>query len=236
MHMAARMQEENLSNKKSRNGGARLQVKTVRAELFLERIANLPRPVRKARAESLAKAFSDLMPRHMGFTGRSTAAFTADGEAVPPRPLMLLKSLSAYLQDGWEEPSLVRRKLTMMRMAGTYMAFEETPEFFMNTDEIDKNFPQPRDLTPEPDMFVSVLLYALEHAHLLKYCQNPGCREPYFIAERVSQNVCSVACAKPIQREAKRRWWQEHGEDWRRKQKAAERSSRKSQRKGGKRT
>jgi DNA-binding transcriptional regulator GbsR (MarR family) len=84
-------------------------------------------------------------------------------------------------------------------------------------------------------MFVSVLLYALEHAHLLKYCQNPGCREPYFIAERVSQNVCSVACAKPIQREAKRRWWQEHGEEWRRKRNAAA-SGKKLQRKrkGGK--
>lgn len=50
----------------------------------------------------------------------------------------------------------------------------------------------------------------------LRICANSGCFSPYFIARRKDQEYCSSDCAGLI---AKRRWWQEHGKEWRRKRK-----------------
>ncbi len=67
------------------------------------------------------------------------------------------------------------------------------------------------------DGFLMALVYAFKHVHLLRYCANPDCKEPYFVARRASQVFCSGPCAKPAQQEAKRNWWNEHGEAARRK-------------------
>jgi len=67
------------------------------------------------------------------------------------------------------------------------------------------------------DGFLMVLLYALKHVHLLRYCGNADCKEPYFVAKRASQVFCCGPCAEPAQREAKKRWWDEHGEAGRKK-------------------
>lgn len=67
------------------------------------------------------------------------------------------------------------------------------------------------------DKFLMVLLYALKHVHLLRYCANPDCKEPYFVGKRTSQIFCSESCAQPAQRDAKLKWWREHGEAARRK-------------------
>ena len=87
------------------------------------------------------------------------------------------------------------------------------------------------------DEFALVLLRAMHIADRMRYCQNPSCPAPYFLAKRRSQKYCSDACSLPAQREFKRAWWQDHGEEWRAKRakkKEAKRGSRKSQRKRGK--
>ena len=68
-----------------------------------------------------------------------------------------------------------------------------------------------------PDKFLMVMIYALKHVHLLRYCANPDCKEPYFVGKRASQIFCSEGCAQPAQRDAKLKWWREHGEAARRK-------------------
>jgi hypothetical protein len=50
-----------------------------------------------------------------------------------------------------------------------------------------------------------------------RYCANPSCLEPYFIANRKSQKYCSLECSRPSQREFKRRWWRARGRKWRQK-------------------
>jgi len=65
--------------------------------------------------------------------------------------------------------------------------------------------------------FLGVLLYALKHAHLLRFCANPTCKEPFFVARRGSQIYCSSECAKPAQKEAKLKWWNEYGAERRKK-------------------
>jgi hypothetical protein len=48
-------------------------------------------------------------------------------------------------------------------------------------------------------------------------CGNPDCGAPLFIRSRKSQRYCSDMCARVFQQEAKRKWWQDHGKDWRAK-------------------
>lgn len=50
---------------------------------------------------------------------------------------------------------------------------------------------------------------------LTKYCANPECSAPYYIARRKSQTYCGDQCAELFQREAKLNWWREHGNEWR---------------------
>jgi hypothetical protein len=72
-------------------------------------------------------------------------------------------------------------------------------------------------LFQSPDRFLMVLLYASKHVHLLRYCANPECKEPYFVARRRSRTYCSSPCAEPAQREAKLKWWSDHGDARRKK-------------------
>ena len=59
-----------------------------------------------------------------------------------------------------------------------------------------------------------------------KVCANPECPAPYFIARETTQRYCSDKCAEVIQREYKRRWWSEHGDEWRRSRKRSRRKPR----------
>jgi len=56
-----------------------------------------------------------------------------------------------------------------------------------------------------------------EKVGTLRFCENPNCGAPYFVARRRDQAFCGSDCSELI---AKRRWWANHGEDWRRKWRA----------------
>jgi hypothetical protein len=58
-----------------------------------------------------------------------------------------------------------------------------------------------------------LLLEFTELAELTRYCGNPGCPTPFFIARRRSQKYCSCKCSKPAQREAKLKWWRNTGKN-----------------------
>jgi hypothetical protein len=78
-----------------------------------------------------------------------------------------------------------------------------------------------------------VWLSLLQYSRQLAVCGNRenGCPAPYFIRKKPNQKFCSDACALPAQREFKRRWFREHGEEWRRKwQKKRERNTKESRR------
>ena len=59
------------------------------------------------------------------------------------------------------------------------------------------------------------LLELMRWAELTRYCGNPDCLAPYFIALRRSQKYCSELCRQPAQREFKRRWWVQKGRQMR---------------------
>jgi hypothetical protein len=74
---------------------------------------------------------------------------------------------------------------------------------------------------PPPNPFEQAIQLLIDAADLAHYCGNPECFTPYFFASRRNQKYCSDACAKPAQREFKRQWWAEHGEEWRATRKKA---------------
>jgi hypothetical protein len=59
------------------------------------------------------------------------------------------------------------------------------------------------------------LLELMKWADFLRYCANPDCAAPYFIAAKRDQKYCHTECARPTQRESKRRWWAKNGKQWR---------------------
>lgn len=51
----------------------------------------------------------------------------------------------------------------------------------------------------------------LQKSSLAKFCANPDCPAPYFIAKRATQRYCSPDCLKPFQKQAKLDWWNREG-------------------------
>jgi hypothetical protein len=70
---------------------------------------------------------------------------------------------------------------------------------------------------PVPTTFEQALIYLLHDDARTEFCANVGCPAPYFFAIRRGQKYCSDSCALPAQREFKRTWWANHGNQWRTK-------------------
>ena len=72
-------------------------------------------------------------------------------------------------------------------------------------------------LTPWPlSPFEQAVLYLLKQAKLTRYCQNPSCSTPYFSATAATRDIAPSRVRNLPQREYKRRWWKQHGNQWRR--------------------
>jgi len=48
-------------------------------------------------------------------------------------------------------------------------------------------------------------------SNLAKFCANPDCPAPHFVATRAIQRYCSPDCLKPFQKEWKLEWWNREG-------------------------
>ena len=71
--------------------------------------------------------------------------------------------------------------------------------------------PRFKGIRPNPRNLGVVLAFAcVEHADYLRYCRNPECDMPFFIADKKDQKYCSDSCAAYGRKEAKRRWWKEN--------------------------
>jgi hypothetical protein len=67
----------------------------------------------------------------------------------------------------------------------------------------------------------------LLNSNRARFCANPDCPAPYFIAKRTTQRYCSPDCLKPFQKQWKLDWWNREGKTRRTKASA-------NSRKGGK--
>jgi hypothetical protein len=60
---------------------------------------------------------------------------------------------------------------------------------------------------------------------LARVCGNPDCSSRYFVAKKATQRYCSDKCAEVFQKAWKKKWWAEHGDQWRRDRKKTMRKS-----------
>lgn len=60
------------------------------------------------------------------------------------------------------------------------------------------------------------LRWVRQHLSKLRKCRNRKCPRPFFVAA-ANQRFCSKACAHDEQKMLKKKWWADHGEEWRRK-------------------
>lgn len=74
--------------------------------------------------------------------------------------------------------------------------------------------------------FQSAIYALFRQSQLAKVCGNPDCPARFFIARKVIQRYCSDKCAEVFQQEWKRKWWAEHGDEWRRSRRSPKRKSR----------
>jgi hypothetical protein len=62
---------------------------------------------------------------------------------------------------------------------------------------------------------LSLAVGVSELAHRMAICENPECPSRYFLKGRSKQRFCELpACIRYGQREHKKRWWAEHGKQW----------------------
>lgn len=65
-------------------------------------------------------------------------------------------------------------------------------------------------------------------------CANPECSQPYFLKGRKNQRFCDrPTCAAYGQRQHKKKWWSEHGDEWRERHERAHKSLAKKRWRGG---
>jgi hypothetical protein len=76
------------------------------------------------------------------------------------------------------------------------------------------------ELRPD-DLLGALWLAFLGFSGKTRKCQNPTCSAPYFIATRRDQKYCNEQCSRLV---ANRRWWDQHGAEWRRDHKTAKKS------------
>jgi hypothetical protein len=51
----------------------------------------------------------------------------------------------------------------------------------------------------------------IKYSAFMKFCKNPDCFSPYFIAKRLTQRYCGLDCVNAIQKERKLDWWNRVG-------------------------
>lgn len=118
----------------------------------------------------------------------------------------MLASLSQLLRRAWDEPD--------QRLKQWYI-FLLRQDFHFLTNPARQTEP------PALTFFEQAMVYLQGVADRAKHCCNSECPAPYFIAPRRSAKFCGDTCAAPRKQAAKREWWREHGEEWRRKRKRA---------------
>lgn len=173
------------------------------AKRFLTEFANLS----DESVERFQKRFGDLLPRgpsggfkfHM--SDNSISYYTE--EEIKKSKEDTILELRNQVRRVWIEPDLRTKRY------GVFLLWKAA---MFTLTWAEQEIP---DGLPEPSPFEQAIQLLIDAADLVRYCGNPECFTPYFFASRRNQKYCSDACAKPAQREFKRQWWAEHGEEWR---------------------
>jgi hypothetical protein len=171
-------------------------------EGFLRELANL----HDKGFEKFSDRYSLLRPSER--TGETTSSFEKEVTTEEMRRDFYL-SLRERVQMVWHAPDLRRKR---------YGVFLTLYWVLLRSDILVADFllkvPSVLLLPPLGPLEMA-LDYLLTNADRTRFCLNPDCPAPYFFAKRRNQKYCSEDCAQRAKREAKLRWWKEHGPKWR---------------------
>ena len=190
-------------------------------ERFLVELANLRKDL--SAMKRLQERFAAFIPP---FDQSWLSKFAGeDDEPLEPQEgsyvwLLMLKHMLCNL---WTEPDF--RQMEWGAFAFRYILYRYEHDALVDENPFRiLEDPTKAYRIPPPTPFEKALSHLVKTADVARYCANPECPAPYFFAKRRNQRYCSEICAAPAQRELKRKWWAEHGEDWR-KSRTAKKSS-----------
>lgn len=192
-------------------------------ERFLVELANLQVDINAARR--FRERFAAFIPPHEeGWLAGLLARDDEVAEQVFNLPKFVsiedlgegawVATLRNILNDLWTEPDARQKEWGVFAFRyALYKWGDDTLE----GDNLFKILYQPekRFRVPPPTPFEQALSHLVKAGDRARYCANPECPAPYFFVTRKNQRYCSEICAAPAQRELKRKWWAEHGEEWR---------------------
>jgi hypothetical protein len=180
-------------------------VSAAQAKAFLEELANLSNEQRAI--DRFETRYTRFLP---------WAHSVAQTTRIKEIPLEVTHSETTLVSPGYNPLFALQKALRLIwkapdQMTKERMIFRFREGDFTTTGSFFFNMLTPWPLTP----FEQAVLYLLKEAKLTRHCENPGCSTPYFFAQRRNQKYCSGPCSMPAQREHKRNWWRQHGDQWR---------------------
>lgn len=179
-------------------------------ETFLIELANLNDAPEAA--ERFSKQFSNFQ------------LFDFPFRAFPPTPgeerqeeRSWLLQLRAIMQAIWTNPDARRREWSsaVLRTRIAMPSIDQMESRLRAGDPMALILPEPLPESP----IERAMDYLLKSHKRALHCENPQCPAPFFFGKKSTQRYCGEACAEHGQREAKRRWWGQHGDEWRTNQK-----------------
>ena len=195
---------------------------TKRAEEFLVELANLE-PSEGA-TRRLSKRFREFLPDEI-----SSRDGLAQIIALPQNKsewdlanlqIIFFVWLQSAVHEVWESQSEAEWLLFLLRLRVTEIYNSGYFDYLdRERDESGEAIGKLRPLwPPHPDRQLPIDLvmeYFRRNHYRAKTCPNQDCLTPYFFAKKSRQVYCSDVCSAEAQREYKRRWWAEHGRQWR---------------------
>jgi hypothetical protein len=137
----------------------------------------------------------------------------------------LLVKIKADLRRAWNEPDARHREWYLFQLRRIYHESnfrQQHKKDYLHIEAEPKTANEwmlqwnafvsiQRDLANPPPLtaFEAAIFHCQQIATRAKYCSNPDCPAPYFIAKKPWQKYCSEVCAARGNREAKRKWWHE---------------------------
>jgi hypothetical protein len=207
--------ETNTFTNSSKNKSSKMvRISATRAQRFALYLANLrDDPVAAKRFE---ETFRDLLPirgyepgQFQVVKGDSAAHEGLNDVEFAPLPDYLWR-LREKLRLAFDSSDLRTRRWRIERLK--HDALKQLDRRFLAPDAFSLTL-------PPPSSYERVLEYLGRWADRFRICANEFCPARYFIAPYRSQKFCGKDCSGPAQREAKRKWWADHGEERRRKRK-----------------
>jgi hypothetical protein len=199
-----------------------VRITPVEGRTFLYELANLsddPKTVMR-----FARKFAHILPRmkeglfqkellegsDVPLSIRENLPWKTLGEKRTPYWLVLIRT---GVQKIWRAPDIRSREWFIYRLSD--VAFVQ----YIYPASLHPNLWSPDSMAPmpPPTPFEQAIGYLRKHVQRLAYCENPTCSAPFFFNTRSSQKYCSEDCARPSQREFKRRWWTKNKKELNRK-------------------